>query len=258
MPNLVEINNLLSLVTEIILAIAALAGIFKFRRVWQKGASILILLIVCLSFVLKFYLQPEPNTVSANLHLSVYKPTVVNMNGTFSDEYLENVNYRVLCSTPYPLDTTFGVVITNMKTYEKNEYIISDVYGGGNIGIVDSGRYKLELYVNSELRQIDEICLSTMNLDGTGAWSYSIYVFDDFYTQAVKKTICLGESEYKLVQIPSFSIHSDSVYMYPIFKTDFIDNAGTFEGDFYFLPGRYYLNNAVTPTNMNEIVIDIE
>lgn len=258
MFNLIWLENILSNISEVILCIATIAGILKFKETWQRCVSILILLVSLASIGLGFYLQSNDNTVTANLHLSVYQPLVINRNGTYVDEYLEDADCRVLCAAAYPLDTRFTLVLTNMKTLEKNEYVISDVYGGKDIGVFNSGRYKLELYEGTELLQTDYIVLSSKNLENDGKWNHIIYIMEGFYNTAVPKRIILDERTCKLIDTWAFTIYTDSAYIYQIFDTDIVSDVGAFEGEFYFLPGRYYLNNAVNPHKMNEIIIDVE
>lgn len=258
MFSLIWLENILSNITEVILCITTIVGILKFEKAWQKCVSMLILLVSLSSIGLGFYLQSGNNSISANLHLSVYHPLVINRGGTYVDEYLEDADYRVLCAASYPLDTKFTLTITNMKTLEKNEYVISDVYGGKDIGVFDAGRYKLELYDGTELFQTDYIVLSSKNLENDGNWDYTIYTMDGFYNMAVPKQIILDEATCKLIDTWAFTIYTDAAYVYRIFDTDIVNGVGAFEGEFYFLPGRYYLNNAVTSGKMNEIIIDIE
>ncbi len=258
MVSLIWIKNILSYITEIILCIATIVGILKFERKWQKCISMLILLVSLSSIGLSFYLQPNDNTITANLHLSVYQPLVINRDGTYVDKYLEDADYRVLCWASYPLDTKFTLILTNTKTLEKNEYVISDVYGGKDIGVFDSGRYKLELYKDTELLQTDYIVLSSKNLENDGKWDHTIYIMDGFYNMAVPKQIILDEDTCKLIDTWAFTIYTDAAYMFQVFDTDIVDGVGAFEGEFYFLPGRYYLNNAVTSTKIDEIIIDVE
>lgn len=258
MFSLIWLENFFSKITEIILCIATIVGILKFEKTWQKCASILILLFTLSSIGLGFYLQSNDNTITANLHLSVYQPLVINRGGTYVDKYLENADYRVLCAAAYPLDTEFTLIITNTKTLEKNEYVISDVYGGKDIGVLDSGTYKLELYKGLKLLQTDRIVLSSKNIENNGEWDYSIYIMDGFYDTAVLKHIMLNEDTRKVIDTWAFTIHTDTAYVYQIFHTNLVDGSGIFEGEFYFLPGRYYLNNAVTSSKMNEAILDIE
>ncbi len=257
MFNLILLENILSNIAEIILSIATIVGILKFEKIWQKFLSIVILLIALSSVGLGFYLKSDNNTIAANLHISVYRPLVINQDGTYVDKYLEDADYRVLCAATYPLGTKFTLIITNMKTLEKNEYVISDVYGGKDIGLFDSGRYKLELYENAELLQTDYIVLSSKNLENDGKWDYSIYTMDGFYSAAIPKQIILNEATCKIIDTWAFTIYTESAYVYQIFDTDIVDGIGTFEGKFYFLPGRYFLNNAVTSSKMEEIIMDI-
>ena len=257
MFNLIWLENILSSITEIILCTATIVGILKFEKVWQRCASILILLIALSSIVLGFYLHSANNTITANLHLSVYQPLVVNRGGTYVDEYLQDTDYRVLCATVYPLDTKFTLTLTNMRTLEKNEYVISDVYAGKDIGVVESGSYKLDLYDGTELLQTDHIALTSKNLEDDGKWNYCIYIMDGFFNKSVQNHVILGEDTCKVIDTWAFTIHTDVAYMSQIFYTDVVDDVGTFEGEFYFLPGRYYLNNAVTTSKMNEIIMDI-
>ena len=257
MFSLVWLENILSSFTEIILCIATIVGVLKFKKAWQKCASILVLLITLSSIVLGFYLQPADNTITANLHLSVYQPLVVNRGGTYVDDYLEDTDYRVLCATAYPLDTKFTLILTNQKTLEKNEYLISDVYSGKDIGAFNSGSYKLDLYNGAELLQTDYIVLTSKNLEDDGKWNYCVYIMDGFYNKAVRNQVILGKDAYKEIDIWAFTIHTDGAYVSSVFYTDVVDDVGTFEGEFYFLPGRYYLNNAVTISKMDEILLDI-
>lgn len=257
MFNLIWLNNILSSATDVILCIATIVGILKFKKKWQKCVSVMILLIAFSSIGLGFYLQSEDNTITTNLHVSVYQPIVVNKEGSYVDKYLENADYRVVSASAYPLDTKFTLTITNMKTLEKNEYEISDVYNGKDIGVFDSGKYKLELYNDTKLLQTDHIILSSKNLENNGSWDYSIYVMDGFYDRAVSKQIMLDANTCKLIDTWAFTIHSDETYMNQIFDTHTVGESGIFEGDFYFLPGKYYLNNAVDPSEMKELVMDI-
>lgn len=217
------------------------------------------ILLIALSFIgLGFYLQTDDNTITANLHISVYQPLVINRNGTHADKYVENADYRVLCATAYPLDTEFTLTITNMKTLAKKEYVISDVYNGKDIGVFDSGTYKLELYENTQLLQTDYIVLSSKNLEDDGKWDYSIYIMDGFYNTAVPNQIILDEDTCKLIDIWAFTIHTDQAYVVcQFFDTNIIDGTGRLEGEFYFLPDRYYFNNAVASNKMDEIIMDI-
>lgn len=257
MFNLIWLEKILSSITEFILCIATIVTTVKSEKVWQKCVSILILLIALSSIVLGFYLQPANNTIKASLHLSVYQPLVVNQGGTYVDEYLEDSDYRVLCAAAYPLDTKFTITLTNTKTLEKNEYVISDVYGGKDIGVFESGSYKLDVYDGTELLQTDHIVLTSKNLEDDGKWNYCIYIMDGFFNKALQNKVILGEDVNKVIDIWAFTIHTDAAYVYQIFYTDVIDDVGTFEGEFYFLPGRYYLNNAITTSKMDKIIIDI-
>ena len=187
----------------------------------------------------------------------MYKPVVVKIDGTQSDRFLVDSNYRVLASATHPLDTQFTIVVTNMKTLERNEYIIFDVYNGKQIGTMSSGKYKLELYIDSELCATEVIELTTQNLDEAGEWKHRIYVFAEFYDKAVQKEVVLGSAAYCAVEFPDFGICSDDVYEHAIFDTAFTDENGALEGEFYFLPGRYYWVNAVSPTEMERIIIDV-
>lgn len=257
MFNLIWFKNILSSTTEIILCIATIIAILKFEETWQKWVSALVLFIALSSIALGFYLKSANNTITANLHLSVYQPLVVNRGGTYVDEYLEDTDYRVLCAAAYPLDTKFTLTITNTKTLEKNEYVISDVYGGKDIGIFESGSYRLDLYDGTELLQTDHIVLTSKNLEDDGGWNYCIYTMDGFFDKALQNKIILGADANKVIDTWVFTIYTDAAYVYQIFYTDVVDDVGTFEGEFYFLPGRYYLDNAVTTSKMDEIIIDI-
>lgn len=258
MFSLIWVDKVLSYMTEIILCIATVVGILKFKEKWQKCVSTLILIITLSSIGLDFYLRPSDNSISANLHLSIYQPVVINRGGTYVDDYLKNADYRVLCATSYPLDTKFTLTLTNTKTWEKNEYIVSDVYGGKDVGTFESGVYKLEIYADKDLLQTDYIVLSSQNLEDDGKWEYAVYIMDGFYNKALKKQVVLGKDTCEVIDTWAFTIHTDTAYMYQIFYTDIVDDVGTFEGEFYFLPGRYYLNNAVEPTMMDQIILDIE
>ena len=255
--SLVFLGNLLSFSTEIILAIVSLIAFINFKDTKKRIFSVIILVIVCVSICLNYYLLPTNDSTISTLHLTIYRPLVVNTHGTYCDSFIENADYRVLSSESYPVDTRFQVTITNQKTFKSEQYILSDVYNGIYIGNMVAGRYKVDVYHDSILYYSGVIQLSSSNLNNEYEWDCSLYVFDDFYSKAIQRIVSLGEQSYKAVEIKAFTIYSDDTYMFPIFETDFINNIGTFEGEFYFLPGTYYLNDAVSPSSMDEIVIEI-
>lgn len=259
MFNLTGLSNILVLFTEVAMAVVSLYEILKSEKAWQKLIAVLLLLVASSSFLLNFYLQINSGSISAKLHIGIYQPMVINVNGSEVDKFVDDANYRVLCATAYPLNTKFSIVLTNTKTLEKNEYVIYDVYNGGYIGEIDSGNYKVDVYINSELKQSDKITLSSDNLDDNAEWPYTVYIMNDFYSYAIKNDIVLGKENYEAIEIPTFSIslNPSIAHICELFETNFLDQSGTFEGEFYFGPGTYYLNNAVRPSSMEAITINV-
>ena len=229
----------------------------KFKKTWQQIVSTLIIVVCVFSVILTFYLKPSPNEIQANLMLKVYKPLVISTNGNYKDKYTIDPEYSVLCGKDLPLDANVSLEITNLKTFEKNKYNLFNASEGQQILGVSSGKYRIEVYEDGNLVQTHDIELSSENLEDDGRWCYSIYIVNDFFDVAQEQNINLSRDEHKKVVIPAYTIHSDDASVYCIFEEGYNEESEMLLGKYYFVPGLYYLNNAVYPTDMQtkEIVV---
>lgn len=257
MVNVVSIYRVLGMISEVIVLIASIVSLLKFKKMWQKITSSVVLIVCISSIVLSFYLQPSPNEIYSNLTINVYEPLVVSKDGNCMDKYTIDPEYSVLCGKDLPLDANVSLEITNMKTFEKNKYDLFNVYEGQQLSGVCSGKYRVKTYVNNKLVQTNDIELSSENLEDDGRWCYSIYVMNDFFDVAQEQNINLSRDEHKKVVIPAYTIHSDDASIYCIFEEGYNEESEMLLGKYYFAPGLYYLNNAVYPTDMQtkEIVV---
>lgn len=256
MVSLVSISYIVTMVSDVTLLVISFISLLKFKKKWQKTVSGLIL-VVCLSNIfLTYYLKPAPNEIHANLSINVYEPLVISKNGNYKDNYTIKPEYSVLCGSRLPLGTDLSIKLTNLKTFQNNKYDIFDVSQGKIISNISSGKYKVEIYINNKLAQTNNIELSANNLGDDGQWQYSAYVIGDFFSVATREKIKIPIEDYEKIAVPVYTIYSDKTYICSMFKEEYNEELGELEGDYYFVPDVYYLNNAVNPTEMETIVID--
>lgn len=255
MFNWEKIKNILLILVDSITATMSIILLIKSEKIYKRIFAIVILLGIVTSLILSFLFVQADNIFSADLCLSIYRPLVINQDSTYNDEYLIDANYRVLCAVPYPKGTKFKLEIKNLLSWETRKYDITDVKSERNIGKYLQGKYMIKIYKDGELIQEDIIDLSYSNTKNDGKWHCNIFTIKGFYDEAISKKIIIGADNRKRLHYFTFTIRSENNCICPEFATNVVNYYGQFEGDFYFIPGKYYLNNVAEPDKMKKIEI---
>ncbi len=189
-------------------------------------------------------------------YISFLKPLVINKSAIYFDEFSNNPEYRVLASANLDFVSNANIIIENINTGLSREYRVYEIHKERKIGTISAGTYRIKLFTHNELRFQEVINLDTHNIGEDGEWHYDMYVLDDFFDNAIITPISLGD-QIDLIEYSVFGLYPEEATMFTMFETNFIDENGTFEGDFYLLPGHYTLYNAITSAVMEPIEFDV-
>ena len=88
-------------------------------------------------------------------------------------------------------------------------------------------------------------------------WNFTAFLFDDFWGNAVEFSANVKDKPYDK-DYPIFTLYEAESNRYEIFKSDIDQLSGNLAGRFYGYPGIYKLDNAITNSQMNSVVIDVE
>lgn len=196
------------------------------------------------------------DVISSVLNIEFWNPLVINISEEYYDEFIYNPEYRVLTSTKLDFVSDAKLTIRNLETNVEREYKIYEIDEERTLGTFDSGLYVVRLFTYGQLRHEETITLGTVNLGPDGEWKYDMYVLDDFFENAIEKSVSI-RGQTHLIEDKVFGICSEKTYMYAMFNSNFDSISGVLDGRFFFLPDKYTIYNTMSNAVMEPVEFDV-
>lgn len=237
--------------------------IFKIFK-WVLGV-----LFICIAFLYGLvcaYLEYiSQDQIYADLYVNIGQPYLINVGGEYKDKFVDNANYGVVAYNPiYPASSE--VELHNINTGETTIFYPSFFDYAGfqywRIANVRSGEYMIKITMDGYQTYNEKITLNKANINddkekSAYAWTFTAFLFEDFYDHAVSFDIYLGNVE-ELTSAPVWGIYSDNITVYPLFySTVGWDDNGHMPGKFYGYKDIYFISNAMTDTRMETVIVDV-
>ena len=207
----------------------------------HKMVLFLILVVIVAYVLLSSYLEiVNRDQITADLHITVADPRVVNVNGSETDSFVADADYIVVAyNKRFVINAT--VIMENTATKEKYTFHPQSNNGVFTFSDFKSGQYdviiltgKKEIYRNTIVLNRSNI----LNYNGNDVWDFTAYIFDDFISNTIEFTITLSNAQFNR-DYPIFTIHDGNSNTCYIFSSE-IDqkNNNKMAGKFYGYPGH--------------------
>lgn len=259
--NIIFIKEIFFVLFGILGTILAIVGLFAGKKL---GFAKRFFVFVCAAIITLYvgfsaYIEYiNRNQVFADLVIYIGEPYVINVNGTETDRFVKDADYYVVgYNTGFSLNAS--IEIRNVKTLETFFYNTPLISEGFRIANFGSGEY--DIWITTEEYRVysERIVLDSTNMswDGTGnIWSFTAFVFEDFYNKADRFSIKIGDNK-ENIEYPAFGIYSDNVAVFQIFRSrvDW-EKEGLLEGDFLGYKDVYTVVNSISNTKMIPITVN--
>lgn len=267
--DLILLHQLLLIMFSALGLIVAIMGLLTSKQ--NRPAGFKPILIFC-SIIVFFYVSlgtyleiVNKDQVYADLIISIGEPYLVNLEGTETEKFIEDSNYLVVSyNKGFSLNAT--IELRNTKTLEKYTYETYDIGNGYRIANMSSGEYDIKITTSEYPVYSERISLNTTNMgwddpsdsgQNANIWDFTAFMFEDFYDNATDFDIAIGNLE-KLIEYPAFGIYSDNISVSKIFSSEVDwEQGGMLAGKFYGYKDVYTVSNAIEPTLMESVIIDI-
>lgn len=217
--------------------------------------------IILIAYVLvsSYLVYVNRDRFSADLVINLEEPYMVNYNGTGTDDFIVDADYRVI-SMYRGFSVNAKIQLRNIQTGESYSFKTFNLGEGYRIADFPSGLYNITIETKEYELYSEYIKLDRSNIvydDGGNTWFFTAYAFDKFNGDLVETVFYLGDNKNN-VENYAFTISGGDVDEYLIFYSDIDwDDNGRIEGYFVGHPGTYEINNAISPTNMDPVIVII-
>lgn len=217
------------------------------------------LILVAYVLVSSYLVYVNRDRFSADLVIDLEEPYMVNYNGTDTDNFVVDADYRVV-SMRRGFSVDAKIQLRNVQTGENYSFRTFNIGEGYRIAGFPSGIYDITIETKEYELYSERIKLDRSNMeydDGSNTWFFTAYAFDRFNGDLIKTAFYLGDNKDK-VEKYAFTISGGDEHGCVIFNSDvdWEDN-GRLEGYFMGHPGTYEINNAINTTIMDPVTVVI-